>query len=296
MSNFIESHRFQISSSKFPTIAPEIFIKICTDLHPIDLLTLARVCRTFRQYLVSENSTSTNLVWKQARENFLPHYSLPAPPSTTELEYIRLIVEKNCQLCGKKYTFGYRPYFEFMVRCCPTCFNKNLLGVREVKSMFNMNSHILLCLPSFDRGGLKFWIPQVKKFNEEYLTIPDEEKSKWFNQQVIETRNRMSDAHARNANRQNWLNDRVKEIREKQKLRQEAIFAKMTELAAETNNDGTKKFEEVILRFTRYSMDRFFNWGSTQPFSDRSWHMIRPKILAEYAVQYKKFYMKRENE
>src|SRR5206468_1047979 len=54
------------SARTLVTLAPELFIKICAELSPKDLLSLAQVCRSFHSYLTSENSTSTNLIWKQA--------------------------------------------------------------------------------------------------------------------------------------------------------------------------------------------------------------------------------------
>src|SRR3990170_9127002 len=72
-------------------IPPEIFINICQDLPPVDLLSLARVCKTFYKYLCSTNSTTTQEIWRNSRITFLPFVQMPPPEGMTELQYVKLV-------------------------------------------------------------------------------------------------------------------------------------------------------------------------------------------------------------
>src|SRR4051812_27833079 len=92
----------KLYSDKFTAVAPEVFINICNYLHPTDLLSVARVCRRFYDYLRCEISSSTELIWRQSRINFLPWYQVPPPAVISEQFYVRLLVQKACQMCGNK--------------------------------------------------------------------------------------------------------------------------------------------------------------------------------------------------
>src|SRR6266542_2323508 len=71
------------------TIPPEIFIKICEHLHPSDLLTLTGVCKRFRGFLCSPESSITQDIWRTSRIKFLSGLQLSPPEGMYEEEYIR---------------------------------------------------------------------------------------------------------------------------------------------------------------------------------------------------------------
>ncbi|GBB83605.1 hypothetical protein RclHR1_01030020 [Rhizophagus clarus] len=100
-------------------IPPEIFINICQDLPPIDLLSLARVCKKFYLYLCSTNSTTTQEIWKNSRLTFLPFVQMPPPEGMSELQYVKLVTERGCQFCKKARIR--KVYWAFLVRCCRKC-------------------------------------------------------------------------------------------------------------------------------------------------------------------------------
>jgi hypothetical protein len=100
-------------------IPPEIFINICQYLPPIDLISLARVCKQFHGYLCSTDSFTTKEIWKNSRITFLPFVQMPPPEGMTELQYVKFISERGCQFCGKPRIR--KIYWAFLVRCCKKC-------------------------------------------------------------------------------------------------------------------------------------------------------------------------------
>src|SRR4051812_19217715 len=91
------------TSPFFPIIATEIFIQICFHLPAPDLFSLERVCKIFHEYLNSNESGSTQLIWKQCRETHMPIWNIPAPLGWTERKYVKFLVLKDhCQFCGAK--------------------------------------------------------------------------------------------------------------------------------------------------------------------------------------------------
>ena len=100
-------------------IPPEIFINICQDLPPVDLLSLARVCKKFYQYLCSTNSTTTQEIWRNSRLTFLPFVQMSPPEGMMELQYVKLVTERGCQFCKRPRIR--KVYWAFLVRCCRKC-------------------------------------------------------------------------------------------------------------------------------------------------------------------------------
>jgi hypothetical protein len=102
---------------------PEIFIKICSFLPPVDLFTLSQVCRKFRGYLCAPNSFATQQIWKESRLKFIPKEKFPPPKGMSEEEYVKLLMtERGCQICKRIKVCEI--YWEFAIRCCATCFRE----------------------------------------------------------------------------------------------------------------------------------------------------------------------------
>lgn len=113
------------------TIPPEIFIKICEHLPPEDLLSLTGVCRRFRGFLCSPQSTITQDIWRTSRLSFLPGLQLPPPEGMYEEEYIRFgKLLTRCQYCKSRKMV--KVYWQFQVRCCQECLLKNTTAIALV--------------------------------------------------------------------------------------------------------------------------------------------------------------------
>ncbi|RIA96695.1 hypothetical protein C1645_358254 [Glomus cerebriforme] len=113
------------------TIPPEIFIKICEHLPPSDLLTLTGVCKRFRGFLCSPESSITQDIWRASRIKFLSGLQLSPPEGMYEEEYIRFgKLLTSCQYCLTKKTV--KVYWQFRVRCCQECLVKNTTPIMLV--------------------------------------------------------------------------------------------------------------------------------------------------------------------
>ncbi len=135
-SSSLSSNNSQTSLTSVPnhyipvaiTIPPEIFIKICEHLPPLDLLMLTGVCRRFRGFLCSPESSITQDIWRTSRVNFLPSLQLPPPEGMYEEEYIRFgKLLTRCQFCLTRKTV--KVYWQFRVRCCQECLMKNTIPI-----------------------------------------------------------------------------------------------------------------------------------------------------------------------
>src|SRR6266536_2774533 len=84
------------------SLPPELFIKICTFLPPVDLFTLSQVCREFRGYLCAPNSLATQQIWKESRLQLIPKEDMPPPEGMSEKKYVELLItERGCQICKR---------------------------------------------------------------------------------------------------------------------------------------------------------------------------------------------------
>ncbi|KAI9060329.1 hypothetical protein FKP32DRAFT_1760572 [Trametes sanguinea] len=102
----------------------DIFIEIFSVSTPSDLLTLSRTCKTFRAYLMSQEST---LCWRAARRQLegLPE----CPPDLSEQKYASLLFSDRCFSCGK--VSDRLPVWEFHSRHCTPCLRKLLVPFYE---------------------------------------------------------------------------------------------------------------------------------------------------------------------
>ncbi|KAF8441082.1 hypothetical protein L210DRAFT_2128264 [Boletus edulis BED1] len=90
-------------------------------IQPMDILNLARTCKSFRQLLMTKSSA---FVWKAARRqvNGLPD----CPTDLTEPQYAHLVFYPRCHGCGK-YTTAI--LWRIRRRYCPDCRIERLCSV-----------------------------------------------------------------------------------------------------------------------------------------------------------------------
>jgi len=121
------SKNFTKSLTSITNIPNEIFAQICAHLPPSDLLTLTLVCRQLNELLCSPNSEQTQAIWRNSRERFLRFFQLNPPPGLDEKSYFVLRkLENGCQFCH--HGIGLiKVYWEFFVRCCEACLDKNTM-------------------------------------------------------------------------------------------------------------------------------------------------------------------------
>ncbi|CAE7104324.1 unnamed protein product, partial [Rhizoctonia solani] len=102
----------------------ELFAEIARSLKPIDILSLARTCKSFRGVLMRRSS---EFIWKCAVEG-LAYHLLPPPPWLDMPQYVSLVYTKSCMACGSNrlgpgYDSGAYPKFqrELVIRLCALC-------------------------------------------------------------------------------------------------------------------------------------------------------------------------------
>ncbi|KAI9462990.1 hypothetical protein HD554DRAFT_2288156 [Boletus coccyginus] len=102
----------------------DVLFLIATYIHPIDLLNLARTCKSLRQLLMDKSST---FVWKTARRQVddLPD----CPADLTEPEYANLVFYARCHGCGK---YARTILWEMRRRYCPDCRTERLCPLLSV--------------------------------------------------------------------------------------------------------------------------------------------------------------------
>ncbi|CAG8536221.1 946_t:CDS:2 [Ambispora leptoticha] len=276
----ITSISFSTKDVNFTQVAPEIFINICKFLPPIDLLSLAQVCRLFNEYLSSKESESTELIWRKARLTFLSTFDIGPPDGMSERDYIRLIVEKGCQLCGNKS--GASIHWEFLVRVCNQCFKANIASFNSIMANYQIPLYFYPALPCYSRADSGyFWLPHVKKFRDEYNAANSEEKLKMLQDCTQKSHRIMLDKRARETSKSRERTARIQESAKKRKSRQDRIHQLVDEMSKETYEDGTPKFDQHLLKSNNVAYCKAINSTSTS-LTDRAWRTWRKKIEKEY--------------
>ncbi|CAE6540988.1 unnamed protein product [Rhizoctonia solani] len=109
--------------SRLLDMAPEIFNEIATHLLPMDLLSLARSNKFFRNMFMSRTSQH---LWQQT----LANADIPAcPPDLNEPQYVSLIFSKTCSTCGAGVLRQMDPYLH--VRLCNSCRDNQIMRISE---------------------------------------------------------------------------------------------------------------------------------------------------------------------
>ncbi|CAG8634222.1 27651_t:CDS:2 [Dentiscutata erythropus] len=293
----------------FTTIPPEMFINICQYLPPVDLLSLARVCKRFNGFLSTENSITTQEIWRASRAEYLPFLQMPPPDGMSERQYIRLVFERGCQFCGKGKIR--KVYWEYNVRSCEQCLKARTIRQDEIQKQLISKTHgfdmpNMYCLeeiisgltfiPSWsrrawDRGTKRrpssvYWITHVIEALEEYKKIPMYPTSfrrEWLKQKREEGAAKMKEVVRRKLETDMDLRSKNKENSQKKLERLSTIKAKLNSMKVERNANNCLKYNDTLEECPSYLNCTLANTRiSTQPFTDRAWALLRKKLEKEY--------------
>ncbi|CAI2166826.1 9532_t:CDS:2 [Funneliformis geosporum] len=281
----------------FITLPPEMFINICQNLPPVDLLSLARACKRFNGFLSAEASMTTQEIWKASREMFLPYLQLPPPDGMTERQYVRLVLERGCQFCGK--TKIRKVYWEFLVRCCEVCLKKKTLRKEDIKQDYFLNEKAddvlagLAYIPSWhrrawDRGTKNrpsslYWTKDFLAANEEYQKVPHTLRIEWIRKKREEGDAKMKEAVKRKLETDKELRNKMLENTIKRNERASQIQSRIADMKSEKNEYGIAKYSETLMETQAYlNSTRYMNTKSPQPFTDRAWALLKKKLIKEY--------------
>ncbi|KAJ1300874.1 hypothetical protein OPQ81_002512 [Rhizoctonia solani] len=241
---------------------PEVFNEIATHLLPIDLLSLARSNRFFRNIFMSRTSQH---LWKQALQNIpdLP----PCPPELSEPQYVSLIFSKTCSNCGTRVLRRMDPYL--YVRLCNSCRTEQIIGI----SLF---SPLIPFLPKsdvvMDHSRPEF----ISTLRSELLKIQAETRQddESFDEWQKERATVMRERHERGVELEDYLdmmdNEREIELDDLRHQRQDQIKERLLE-EGWTNQDMEP------------SLSNSSEWHKLvfQPklITDRIWANLYPKLL-----------------
>ncbi|KAJ3527621.1 hypothetical protein NMY22_g9722 [Coprinellus aureogranulatus] len=154
----------------------ELLLEIFSNMHPMDLLNLARCTKALRAILMQRSSKD---VWKSALASVvdLP----PRPEDLTEPQWVDLLFGRNCHVCERTTAAHTQTYaWEGRIRGCFECvvgkFNVQW-GVKEV----------LEVTPSLDIGskshrgykGIHYLEPAYKELTEAYERLSGKSALRW---------------------------------------------------------------------------------------------------------------------
>ncbi|CAI2186529.1 16149_t:CDS:2 [Funneliformis geosporum] len=274
-------------------IPPEIFINICKDLPPIDLLSLAQVCKKFYGYLCSTNSITTQEIWKNSRLTFLPFVQMAPPEGMTELQYVKLVSERGCQFCKKPRIR--KVYWAFLVRCCKECLEEKTIRLDQVRHRLLSPNSIpddMLCGLTFITGFYKsgwdrnpkhrpanlYLIQDVNKVYTEFTRLDVNGKKEWIKLKREEGKRKMEEVSKREAEHENeyWT-----KTMENSKKRDDRATTIDNFIRQEKNEYGFPRFKmSVVEQCTTYNKAMMST--STSRFTERAWIGFRNRLIPEY--------------
>ncbi|RHZ74131.1 hypothetical protein Glove_227g96 [Diversispora epigaea] len=276
-----------------PIVPPEIFINICQDLPPADLLSLARVCKKFYGYLSSTYSTTTQEIWRNSRIKFIPQIEMSPPEGMDERLYAKLLFERGCQFCGKSRVR--RVYWAFLVRCCKPCLEERTMRLDQIRrDLLSQNSipdDILSGLThttsyykwGWDRSPKNrpanlYWIEDVRKSYSEYIQLPVEARKAWLISKRKEGHRRMEDVAKREIEHENayWSKTENNE-----KKREERASSIENLIRKDKNEYGFPRFKMTVVEQCMIYNKAMMS-SSTHPFTERAWIGFRNKLITEH--------------
>ncbi|CAG8740416.1 784_t:CDS:2, partial [Dentiscutata erythropus] len=156
------------SFSNFNNIPSEIFIEICKNITPLDLAKLSLVCQSFWHCLSSRTSSTTQMIWRFSREQFLCHPKLPPPADMCEQDYISLVLYNKCHFCKNGNSLI---AWVFRKRFCKLCLKERTI-----------------CYDNFDEAWKKIPLKAIRglRYNKMYSKIPYTEKYELHRYYLIE--------------------------------------------------------------------------------------------------------------
>ncbi|CAG8515326.1 39518_t:CDS:2 [Gigaspora margarita] len=267
-------------------IPPEIFINICQELPPSDLLSLAQVCKKFYGFLCSTHSRPTQEIWRNSRLQFLHYVKMPPPDNMDERQYVKLLSERGCQFCKRPRIR--RIYWAFRVRCCKPCLNQIR---RDLLSKFSIPDDILRGL-TYTTGFYKwgwdqspknrpanlYWKDDVYRVYNEYLKLDPDERKDWLINKRKEGRQKMEDVAQREIEHENeyWVKSS-----ENEKKREERASTIESMIKKERNEFGLLRFKMPIVEQCMVYNKAIMS-SSTHTFTNRAWIGLKNKLIPEY--------------
>ncbi|CAG8488839.1 7534_t:CDS:2 [Acaulospora morrowiae] len=274
------------SESRIVNIPCEIFTDICRYIPPIDLVTLSKVCKKFRRWLVAPSNFGTEQIWKTSRSIFLP--TLRSPPcGISEQCYVFLnLIELGCQFCGigRIVSQGELPteapvkvYWMFRVRCCKNCFLERVITANQIKEEKYVLDVALSGVPylvHINRPHV-YWKKDVDAAIQEYSRIDKKDLVSWQNEKIrkLEQHN-MITAFCNDTHHLKLLD----KLRRKQRLK-----SIIRSLSTFVPNDANRTLLEVEIELRRCPTHKKYASSEViKLFTEDHWNRFQEIIYSEY--------------
>ncbi|KAI0338123.1 hypothetical protein BDW22DRAFT_1363238 [Trametopsis cervina] len=210
----------------------DIFLEVMAFLHPLDLLHLSRVSRSFRKILLHRSS---RLMWVAARRNA---NNPPDPPShLSEPKYAALVFEHSCMACGVPRAG--KVDYAMSVRFCGPCWKENVstgnVLMRNPSTPRSVAMTLFSLLPTHIRiyaapARSQFYISEFDAVAGHYKALSEEERESFVKDReaLVETMSEHATAVLKWEDK--MREDRQLEAVEISKNREQSIEAKLEAL------------------------------------------------------------------
>ncbi|KAI9570859.1 hypothetical protein HD554DRAFT_277660 [Boletus coccyginus] len=145
----------------------DVLFLLAAYVHPLDLLSLARTCKSLRELLMDKASA---FVWKTARRQV---QGLPdCPADMTEPEYANLVFYSRCHGCGRH---AKKILWQLRRRYCPKCRGGRLRSLSSCPDTIRQHPFLPMEKLTINGGN---WVDkeQLESFIEEYNRSFDKER------------------------------------------------------------------------------------------------------------------------
>ncbi|KAG6379256.1 hypothetical protein JVT61DRAFT_11706 [Boletus reticuloceps] len=229
----------------------------------MDLLNLARTCKSLRQLLMVKSSA---FVWKAARRQIdgLPD----CPADLTEPEYANLVFYPRCQICGK---YAKAVLWEMRRRYCLGCTVRRLSALSSCPQVVQNNNVVASEDTALTEGVTKSCVDkdQMESFIHEYKHSSNR---KQFVMDRVEQHTTIS-KHARQCERWEGYQEYKYhvEMHDRRKERENSIIERLKQLG----------FEREVEYFTPYRIAESCKtlFWKFKPLTSKEWNQLLPKTL-----------------
>ncbi|CAG8487992.1 17074_t:CDS:2 [Racocetra fulgida] len=269
----------------FIVLPPEMFINVCQYLPPKDLLSLARVCKRFNGYLSAETSTTTQEIWRASRTAYLPHLQMSPPEGMTERQYVKLVLERGCQFCDRSKI---RKVYWEKEDLLPEYMDDGRLSDDVIAGLTYIPSWVRRSYTYMRNSRMcpssLYWTDHVLKTVQEYQSLPQHIRNDWIKQKREEGLAKMKEVNQRRLDYDRGIRELVHQNSLKKNERTRLIKSKIQAMKSEKNANNCLKYDNFILeQCPTYNNHMFMQIRqSPQPFTERSWVLLKKKLLKEY--------------
>ncbi|KAJ3557330.1 hypothetical protein NM688_g1532 [Phlebia brevispora] len=146
----------------------DIYSKVMSHLHPMDILNLSRTSKNFRKFLMTRTA---QFIWRRARENIEDFP--PCPKDLSGPAYADLAFDNYCHGCSAIIEKEPTVWWELRARYCASCTQREFLSLERLMGryplLYQLSDKMLhKVFPSVDVGygqwrKYLYCMPEVKK-------------------------------------------------------------------------------------------------------------------------------------